>query len=87
MSRPLSILIALALGAVAGRAIPTAYADCMCSPMVFMLTPVDVPEPVCASDVDCAEGFTPEGALNRLGDEITLAVYPVDGPYELEFVP
>ena len=87
MSRPCSVLFALVLGAVAGQAIPAAYADCMCSSVVFMITPVDVPGPVCARDADCEEGFTPEGTLHRLGDEVWLWVYPGDSPYALEAVP
>ena len=59
----------------------------MCSSLVFMLDPVDVPEPVCASDTDCGEGFTPTGELHRLGDKISLVVYPFDEPYALEAAP
>ena len=61
MSRPCSVLFDLVLAAVGEQPVPAARADCMCSSLVFTLTPLDVPGPSCASEADCEEGFTPEG--------------------------
>ena len=87
MQRPLSLLVALGLGALAGRSIHTARADCACSPITAFLHPIEVPEPVCEDDADCEAGFRSSGTLNQQGAQITLHVYPADMPYALESAP
>ena len=81
-----TIVLPTILGAWLGAGHSLAHADCACVLIARLLTPEQIPGEICSDeDLDCADGFLAEGAIEVFGEDILLHI--TGEAYALEAVP